>query len=152
MSLVHLFGADHADLFDRGDITSDHAVGHEAKVVIHVTQTGGGHFIAIGVAAWGDDIGTTLKQRATGLLHNPLATLGQDLGNAKTALTAAHESLDLVEFARAEIAGLGIRVDDRVGDDAHAVLPRSKRSPERRPGPVVWGGVCSRSEPIAGSV
>ena len=47
----------------------------------------------------------------------------------KAALAAGHESFDLVEFARAEIAGFGVRVDDRVGDDAHAVLPRNKRPP-----------------------
>ena len=28
-----------------------------------------------------------------------------------------------------KIAGFGVRVDDRVGDDAHAVLPRNKRPP-----------------------
>ena len=44
-------------------------------------------------------------------------------------MPAGDESFDLVEFARAEVAGFGVRVDDRVGDDAHAVLPRNKRPP-----------------------
>jgi hypothetical protein len=52
-------------------------------------------------------------------------------------LAAAYEGLDLVEFARAEVAGFGVRVDDRVGDDAHAVLPRNKRSPLKETG-IRW--------------
>ena len=38
---VELFRADHADLFDRSDVTGDDAVGDEAEVVVHVTQTCG---------------------------------------------------------------------------------------------------------------
>ena len=88
-----------------------------------------GHLFAVGVAAGGDDVGTLLEQLTTSLLDDALAALAQDLGHAQTALTAGDEGFDLVEFARAEVAGFGVRVDDRVGDDAHAVLPRNKRPP-----------------------
>ena len=72
-----------------------------------------------------DDVGPLLKQLATGLLNNALATFCQDLSHTKPALSAGHECLDLVEFAWAEVAGFGVGVDNRVGDDAHAVLPRN---------------------------
>ena len=55
-------------------------------------------------------------------------------------LRVRDEGFDLVEFARAEVAGFGVRVDDRVGDDAHAVLPRNKRPPVGDRYPVCVGG------------
>jgi hypothetical protein len=88
-----------------------------------------GHLLAVGVAAGGNHVGTPLEQGATSGLDDALAAFSENLGDADTTLTSAHEGLDLVEFARAEIAGFRVRVDDRVGDDAHAVLPRNKRPP-----------------------
>merc|ERR1711871_45449 len=126
---VKLLGTDHTNFFNWSDVASDDPISDQAQVVIHVAQARGSHFLPVGVAPGRDDIWALLKQLTPSLFDDALAALAQDLGHTQTALSAGYEGFDLVEFARAEVAGFGVRVDDRVGDDAHAVLPRNKRPP-----------------------
>ena len=94
---VELFRADHADLFDRSDVTGDDAVGDKAEVIVHVTQTCGGHLFAVGVAAGRDDVGTLLEQLTTSLLDDALAALAQ--GRARPGDVASWQFFTFSSFS-----------------------------------------------------
>jgi hypothetical protein len=102
-------------------------------------------------SSWGDDVRAALEQRAAGLLDDALATLGEDLGDAQTALPASGKGLDLIKLARAEITSLGVSVDDRVGDDAHAVRPRGQAAAREVTGDSLVR-LAAGASPLAGSV